>query len=647
MKKITFSLLMFLSFYGFGQPSQFQKDHDELVNMEKKANRLNPDNHTSQVPNNYDLKYHRFEWNVDPNNYYIQGGITSYFVPTTSGFNEIDFDLSTSMQVDSVLYHGALMTYSQVFGDLLQISLPSILPQGTIDSITVYYQGAPPSTGFGSFNQDFHNSVPIIWTLSEPDGAKDWWPCKLNLNDKIDSIDVIVTTPQAYRVASNGLLISETVSGTNKIYHWQSHYPIATYLVAIGVTNYAVYHNYVVYSPTDSLDVLNYVYPENLATAQAQTPDIINVIKLYDSLTVRYPFANEKYGHCQFGWGGGQEHQTMSFVINFSHYLIAHECAHQWFGDAITCGSWEDIWLNEGFATYFEGLTEEFLFPSTWHSWLLNNLNNITSQPDGSVMCDDTTDINRIFDGRLSYDKGGYLLHMLRWKMGDSLFFQALRDYLNDPLLRYGYAKTPDLKAHLETTSGLNLTNFFDQWYYNQGYPTYQVRWYKSGNNLTVKISQTQSHVSVSFFEMPVPIRFQGPGFDTTVVFNNTFSGQIFHTTINFSPTTATFDPDLWILSKNNTVIYDAVLGLNDPLVENTFQVYPNPATDELVIRFNDNPTSGYEIELIDVLGHVVLQQSHSFMPKMKLDLSTISPGLYFVKVKTENGVGEKRFIRM
>ncbi len=557
MKKTLTSIFLLFTLFCRGQEDGAFR---QLVTMEQKAHGFIEAGMSSAVPDNYDLKYHRFQWTIDPAVNYIKGSVTSYLIPTSGNLGVINFDLSLILDVDSVKYHNANVAFVHNANDLLQINLPSPILFNTLDSVTVYYQGIPFGGGLGSFVKSTHSGVPVIWTLSEPFGAKDWWPCKQSLNDKIDSIDVIVTTPQSYRVASNGLLKSEITSGTNKIYHWQSHYPIAAYLVAIGVTNYAVYHDYLPLSPTDTIDVLNYVYPEHLPTAQSQTPDILNVIALFNNLVGLYPFSEEKYGHCEFGWGGGMEHQTMSFVINFSHSLIAHECAHQWFGDKVTCGSWEDIWLNEGFATYMEGLSEEFLFPSTWTSWKTSKINSITSSPNGSVLCDDTTSVSRIFDSRLSYSKGAYLLHMLRWKLGDALFFQSLRNYLEDPDLAFSYAKTPDLIRHLENTSGQDLTKFFDQWYYKQGYPSYQVRWNQIGNDVCVKISQTQSNASVNFFEMPVPVRFQGSGHDTTIVFNHTFSGQAFNAELNFTATTVTFDPNLWLISKNNTVTFDSQL---------------------------------------------------------------------------------------
>ena len=218
----------------------------------------------------------------------------------------------------------------------------------------------------------------------------------------------------------------------------------------------------------------------------------------------------------------------MTYVVSFDYSLIAHECAHQWFGDMVTCGSWEDIWLNEGFATYWQGMTVERYDPNNWMYWKQSERDYIVSAPDGSVKCTDTTDVGRIFDGRLTYSKGAYVLHMLRWVMGDPAFFQGMKDYLLDPALSYNYAKTPDLKQHLESASGLDLTTFFDQWYYNQGYPTYYLSWYPTGNTINLTISQLQSDPSVSFFEMPVPVEFKDATHDTTVVFNHTFSGQSF-----------------------------------------------------------------------------------------------------------------------
>ena len=213
--------------------------------------------HTTRVVDNYDLKYNRCEWKINPNVYYISGEVTTYFEPKDAGFTEVDFDFGTNMTVDSVKYHGTSASFTQQTGDLLAINLPNEIPVGVMDSVSVFYQGAPIGSGFGSFIQSTHGSTPIIWTLSEPFGAKDWWPCKQSLNDKIDSIDIIVTCPQDYRDGSNGVLISETQNGNFKTYHWKSHYPIAAYLVAIAVTNYSAYSDYVTLTSGDSLQVLN------------------------------------------------------------------------------------------------------------------------------------------------------------------------------------------------------------------------------------------------------------------------------------------------------------------------------------------------------------------------------------------------------
>jgi aminopeptidase N len=325
MKKTTITLLLLL-ITGMAF-SQRQPDKDFIKNISSQEAK----NHqnlfklsNSKLGGNYDLYYHRMNWYVNPAVDSIRGAITSYFT-ALSPMNSIQFELNSPMVVESVKFHNNLITTYTHTSNIITVTLPNTIPINQKDSITINYKGSPPQgVGFGSFIQDSHNGVPIIWTLSEPFGAPDWWPCKNSLSDKIDSIDIYVTIPNQnqYRVASNGLLKSEAVAGPKKIFHWKHKYPIATYLIAIAVTNYQVYSDFAsLHSGT--LEILNYVFPEDYTTAHSSTPDLIPVLQLYDSLFFDYPYMNEKYGHAQFGWGGGMEHQTMTFLVNFGYDLMA------------------------------------------------------------------------------------------------------------------------------------------------------------------------------------------------------------------------------------------------------------------------------------------------------------------------------------
>lgn len=538
----------------------------------------------------YDLRYHRLEWTVDPAVRFIQGEVTSYFVPLTDDFASIHFDLSASMQVTSVQYRGQAMEFVQHADDRLQVMFPMALPAGALDSVSVAYSGAPVTVGFGSFSVSTHNNVPVLWTLSEPYGAKEWWPCKQSLNDKIDSIDVIVHTPAAYRVASNGVLVDETTTDGMARFHWQHRYPIAAYLIAIGVTDYVVFSDFATLSDGQPLEILNYVYPESQVSAQTQLVGTIELMNLYNELFGDYPFANEKYGHAQFGFGGGMEHQTMSFMGGFSYSLQAHELAHQWFGDKVTCGSWSDIWLNEGFATYLTGLSNEFLgTPESWFNWKRGTINSVISQPGGAVYVADTTTVNRIFSGRLSYSKGSMVLHGLRWVMGDEAFFQGVRDYINAPHLAYNYAHTADLQTALEATHGQSLAGYFSDWVYNEGYPSYNIEWANlSAGRVQIAAEQTTSHPSVDFFEMPLPIRVIGQDRDTLLRLDHTVNGQTWEVVLPFAPTALEFDPTLWLISANNTV-QQVLVSTTEPVVP-ALTLSPNPATTFTTIDMSALP---------------------------------------------------------
>jgi len=642
MKHILLYIFILFYFVSVGQKVEIitNDDLDEIVHFEKRnaANKIT----FKANPNttNYDLKYHRLEWAVDPTIAEINGKVTSYFT-AKDDLNQITFDLASNMSVSKVSQRGVDLNFTHNSNEELVIDLSSTQNIGVLDSLTITYGGNPVSSGFGSFEINTHGSsnTPVLWTLSEPYGAKGWWPCKQDLIDKIDSIDVYITHPSQYKAASNGVLKSEIVSGNDKITHWKHKFPIPAYLIAIAVTNYTVYTDHV---DNGNFDVVNYVYPENLNTAQVGTSITPDIMDLFGELFEPYPYASEKYGHAEFGWGGGMEHTTMTFMGGWNRSLIAHELAHQWFGNKITCSSWEDIWLNEGFATYLDGLVyENFDGENNFKSWRLNQINNIVSQSDGSTFVNDTTSVSRIFSGRLSYRKGSMILHMLRYKLGDDPFFQGIKNYLSDPVLAFSYAATKDLKNHLETVSGEDLTEFFNDWFYGEGYPSYDVSWHQNPTNKIIRftVNQTQSHSSVSFFEMPLPIRVNGSGGESEIVrLEVTDNGQVFDTPINFDITSIEIDPEFQLISKNN----NAVLGVDDLTLHNEITIYPNPVKSILTIN-NNSPAHLKRITFYDVLGKIVLQKEN---PQSKVSIDDLNIGLYLLKIDTDKGAVHKTILK-
>ncbi|CAM3350034.1 M1 family aminopeptidase [Aequorivita lipolytica] len=643
MKTLVLPFLILISFLSFSQ--NFQSE--DISEAEAKAATGWFGKPVNLNTGNYDLKYHRLEFTVNPAQAFITGKVTSHFV-AKENLNTITFELVDNMTVSQVTQRGTPLSFTQNNDDEVVINLPQIQAQGVLDSLSVSYSGNPVSSGFGSFETDTHNGDPVMWTLSEPFGAKAWWPCKQDLNDKIDVIDVYITTPQfnpsneEYVAVSNGLEIGQTINGSNKTTHYRHQYPIPAYLIAIAVTNYTVY-SHTVDNNGNPFEIVNYIYPEDLSYAQARTPVTVDIMNLYADLFEPYPYANEKYGHAQFGWGGGMEHTTVSFMGSLGRGLIAHELGHQWFGDKVTCGSWQDIWLNEGFATYLSGLViEDFDGSTDFRSWKQDKIGSITDSPNGSVYipAQDTTSVNRIFSSRLSYNKGAMVLHMLRKKLGDAVFFQGLKDYLADPALSYGYAKTGDLIRNMEAASGEDLSEFFNDWIYGEGYPSYNISWNQAGGPATVnvKISQTQSNSSVSFFEVPVPLRINGTQGETLDIWlDNTVNNQAFQPAVGFTVQSVQFDPDYDIISRNNNV----TLGTGDFFVEEKIVFYPNPTSSVINIQKPES-LEIKNIEIYNALGQLL----YSSMYSETVDVSKFSIGILFFKIETSEGIINKTVVK-
>ncbi len=639
MKQFVFFVCILINQISFAQPLSLlsQIAEKEAIQHAKRFSSIQLATPANGL--NIDVIQYRSHWFINPANDSIKGKVAIVFKPKSLAVSQFTVDLASNMIVSSVKFRGVNVSSSFIGESTLSINLGSqILNSGQMDSVVIFYYGRPIPSPFGSFTRQVHNGNPVISTLSEPYGAKDWWPCKQALSDKADSVDFTIYTSAPNVAVSNGLLVAFSESNGIRTYRWKHKYPITTYLIALAVTNYSQFNYKAALSSGDTLPIVNYSYPENLSEWQTGMFPIVKMIQDFDTLIGPYPFAKEKYGHAQFGFNGGMEHQTISFMGSTFLGLQAHELIHHWFGNKITCGSWNDIWLNEGFATYFGAFEYVKAGLSTWPQEGQQWIDFITTEPGGSVFCSDTTDVFRIFSSRLSYAKGAYLVRMLRHEMGDQAFWSALKNYMASPTLGYGFAKTPELVAFLEQSSGLDLSEFFKDWYKGEGYPIYEINSLINGNQVAITLNQTSSHSSVSFFEAKVPIKISGIDQDTTVFVNHSFNGQVSTFQVPFVPNSILFDPERFLLAKSNSTLVTDKVGkvLLPDLV-----ISPNPVENYLDIN---GLKPGFQIQILDSKG-TIKKQWFSVSVMEKVDLTSLSPGFYTISLSSAEGKTVRKLV--
>lgn len=590
---------------------------------------------------NIDIKYHRFEWTLNPGaGRTIAGTVTTYFETKQNNVSLITFDFTKASFNNGSLvvkYHNSSVGVGVSFPttgnvNILRITLPVTLPINTLDSVSITYSGTPPTFATYGEGMDLKTITGLgtaIYTLAESYGDDDFWPCKADMQDKIDSVDFVITTPSAYRAAANGTLISDVVAAPNRIMTYKHRYPIASYLVAVAVAQYNVYNRTPVTIGGTSVPVTYYIGSGRTPTAgNLATMDYCrDQLVAFSNVFGDYPFKNEKYGMYEFGWGGGMEHQTfsaMSWGSMTSWSVVAHELAHQWFGDKVTFGTWNHLWLAEGFARYSEALAAELVpamgqNPSTVRSSFKTTANNATNRayscylPDASI-----ANSNLIWNsayGTTVYERGAMVVSMLRMLLGDTKFYQACQNYLNDPALAYRSATTNDLRVHMQNAAGgYDLTPFFNSYVYGNGYPSYNanIGWAKSGTNrITLQVtSQTKSTGStVAYYYTPIAIRVQGSlvSQDTVIVIYDQngqvsragngisapVAGNIISFNLNFDPVTVTFDPFNQTLATGSTAM-NSVLDVK--LVD--FVIRQQPSGNQLTLTLTDGDNELQQVML-------------------------------------------------
>ena len=637
-----------------------QNDYDLFLKAEKEkyAKILEASKINYPGDSKIDVTYYGLDLAITYLPNYLIGVVTINVRVDTTSINSLFIDLSTApngLTVDSLLLNGSSTIFTHI-DNKLNVSLNRTYNLNETLSIIVYYQGLPSSTGMGSFEFGSHNGRPIIQTLSQPYGTSDWFPCKDTPADKADSADVWITVDDSLIAVSNGSLedVVNNGDGTHT-YKWHSGYPIAQYLISLAITNYYEYVQYFKYSPTDSMLVIHYIYPEDFNSSLQQTLDKTTpMLEIFSERFGLYPFIDEKYGHAEFG-GGGMEHQTVSSMGGFGPDIIAHELAHQWFGDKITCKNWHHIWLNEGFATYLQAVYWGVKWGISDYHYEIARYMRSAKNAQGSIWVEDITNIDEIFESSRSYFKGACVLHMLRGIVGDEIFFNIMYTYANDPVLSYGVATTEDFQAIAEEVYGQSLDYFFREWIYGENYPEYTVNWGTTlvdDNTYQIDMNITQEKNSnPQFFTMPVHIKVHTDSGDTTItVFNNSQS-QDFQFEVTGKPVSIQFDPDNWILKKVEDIIND----VNDLSVTDRFslsQNYPNPFNPTTNIGFRIAKFGLVTLKVFDVLGREVATLVNEEKPAgsymVEFDASGIvnlASGIYFYKLQAGSFSDTKKFI--
>lgn len=649
MKQNLLFLFAIISAFSFAQIPYSQNIDGKCSHQIQFENSFKNTEDVTHVADFYDMHFVHLNLKVESTSTYVEGWARMDATVSTPDFDTIYLELNQTLTLDSMKLNNELVEPTFTNSELFVLA---DMEEGESFTLETFYHGASSSGGFFSgISSEYNSSYGkyVTWTLSEPFSARDWWPVRQNLNDKIDSVFQDYTCVDTEMVGTNGLLTETLDNGDGtKTYKWKTYYPISYYLLSFSVSEYQDYSIYAhpAEMDGDSILIQNFIYdhPNCLPNYQANIDISADMLELLSDKYGLYPFHEEKYGNCLTEIGGGMEHQTMTTIGGFGFTLNVHEMGHMWYGDNITCATWSDIWINEGFASYTEYLGLQYLQgQSAADSWMNSAHNNVKSQSGGSVYVpeDEIYYGNewRIFDGRLSYKKGAAIIHQLRYLINDDdLFFEAMHNYTNE--FSGNIATGIDFKNSMEASTGLDLDSYFEQWYFGEGYPTYSVEYFYNEVGLALTISQTTSSTT-PFFDLPLEIELNlGFGNDTTFRIDITDNVTSVQTEITDEFIAMNIDPNNWIINSVGSI----TVGTPELAKEMKVAIGPNPFKDQLQIRFNEETDSNSDLKIVDLSGKIVYE-SH-LTGSTNIDLSNLESGVYLTQISSKNAIINKKILK-
>ena len=601
----------------------------------------------------YEIFIDLYEGLMQRNGYY--NGYVKIKLVLNKSSNEINIHSASGViQIDSVFLSENKLGYQQNYENL-KIIFPSLISQGETLIVAIYFQRRSDlERGFYFYRSDeVSPNLPsdIAYTMSEPSDARYWLPCYDEPWDKA-KVDLIIKVRSSYLVASNGLLIRDEINGNERIFHWRSKHPMSTYLIAFAVSEYITFSDWYhkVSNPSDSIEVKYYVWREDSLKAVSAFKNVVDMMKFFSLKFGEYPF--EKYGMVAvypFRYGG-MEHQTMTtihrkWLDGNSEGGIAHELAHQWWGDLVTCETWAEIWLNEGFASYGDALYTEYkygfeAFKSKLEYWAKAYFWEdsiirypIYNPPSG-----------RLF-GTAVYYKGAWVLHMLRNLIGDSAFFAVLQEW--GRRYAYGTGTTQKFIQVVNDITGEDFSWFFNQWVYEAGYPVLDFS-VSFGNCDTLFIHLRQAQRNTIIFKFPIEFKIQTQNSDTILTFWTYSADTVYKITLNrlsaLSDIKVQIDPNGKVLKKVLSLPSKEV-NLPLPFDFSLHQNYPNPFNSSTTISFEITGGSKVylcELKIFDVLGREIRKAFSGELGSGRYSIHFVADGIpsgvYFYELRVSDG---------